>query len=66
MGESPTASALYIASLAEELARLARTHGFETLAYLLDLAGLEADQLSKSSRAGSSTRPGAGGPGGEE
>jgi hypothetical protein len=49
-GESPGASALYIASLAEELARLARTHGFETLAYLLDLARLEADHISKSSR----------------
>lgn len=49
MGESPGASALYIASLAEELARLARTHGFETLAYLLDLARLEADHISKSS-----------------
>ena len=49
MGESPGASALYIASLAEEPARLARTHGFETLAYLLDLARLEADHISKSS-----------------
>jgi hypothetical protein len=66
MGESPAASALYIASLAEELARLARTHGFETLAYLLDLAGLEADQLSKSSRASSSAREAASGQGGEE
>jgi hypothetical protein len=53
-GDSPAASALYIASLAEELARVARTHGFETLAYLLDLARLEADQISKSSRSNSS------------
>jgi hypothetical protein len=52
MGESPGAS-LYIASLAEELARLARTHVFETLAYLLDLARLEADHISNSS----STKP---------
>jgi hypothetical protein len=66
MGESPAASALYIASLAEELARLARTHGFETLAYLLDLARLEADQISKSFRSSSSTRQGGGGQGGEE
>jgi hypothetical protein len=56
MGESPGASALYIASLAEELARLAKTHGFETLAYLLDLARLEADHISKSSRSNSSSR----------
>jgi hypothetical protein len=66
MGESPAASALYIASLAEELARLARSHGFETLAYLLDLAGLEADQISNSSRSNPSTRQGTGGQGGEE
>jgi hypothetical protein len=55
-GESTAEAALYIASLAEELARLARTHGFETLAYLLNLARLEADQISKSS-GGSATRP---------
>jgi hypothetical protein len=56
MGQSPGASALYIASLAEELARLARTHGFETLAYLLDLARLEADHISKSSSSKSLSR----------
>jgi hypothetical protein len=66
MGESPAASALYIASLAEELAGLARTHGFETLAYLLDLARLEADQIAKSSRSNASARQGVGGQGGEE
>jgi hypothetical protein len=55
-GESTAEAALYIASLAEELARFARTHGFETLAYLLNLARLEADQISKSS-GGSATRP---------
>jgi hypothetical protein len=55
-GESTIEAALYIASLAEELARFARTQGFETLAYLLDLARLEADQISKSSH-GSATRP---------
>jgi len=55
-GESTAEAALYIASLAEELARFARTHGFETLAYLLNLARLEADQISKSS-SGSATRP---------
>jgi hypothetical protein len=48
------------------LARLARSHGFETLAYHLDLAGLEADQISKSSRSNPSTRQGTGGQGGEE
>lgn len=42
-----SAAALYIASLAEELARLAKSHEFEALAYLLDMARLEADQLAK-------------------
>lgn len=37
-------AALYIASLAEELARLAKSHDLEALAYLLDMARLEADQ----------------------
>jgi hypothetical protein len=41
--------------LSEELG-FARAHGFETLAYLLDLARLEADQISKSS-GGPATRP---------
>ncbi len=34
--------AAYVASLAGELSRLARGHGFSTLAYLLDMARLEA------------------------
>lgn len=49
MGESTGDAALFIASLAEELARLAKSHGLEMLAYLLDLARLEADHISKSS-----------------
>jgi hypothetical protein len=40
-------TALYIASLAEELARLAKRHEFDSLAYILDMARLEADQISK-------------------
>ena len=39
--------ALYIASVAEELSRLAKGHDLEALAYLLDMARLEADQVSK-------------------
>ncbi len=39
--------ALYIGSLAEELARLAKNHEFGALAYILDMARLEADQVSK-------------------
>ncbi len=40
-------AALYIASLAEELALLARSHDLDALAYILDMARLEADQISK-------------------
>jgi hypothetical protein len=45
-GSKPDA-ALYIASLAEELSRLAKSHEFDALAYILDMARLEADQVSK-------------------
>lgn len=40
-------AAVYIASLADELARLAKRHDLDTLAYILDMARLEADQISK-------------------
>ena len=33
--------------MAEELARLAKSHNLEALAYILDMARLEADQISK-------------------
>ncbi|MGO9702708.1 MAG: hypothetical protein ACLPX7_26000 [Xanthobacteraceae bacterium] len=39
--------ALYIGSLAGELAQLAKDHKFDALAYILDMARLEADQVSK-------------------
>jgi hypothetical protein len=40
-------AALYIASLAVELARLAKRHDLDALAYLLEMAGLEADQTAR-------------------
>ena len=40
-------TALYIASMISELSRLAKSHNLDTLAYLLDMARLEADQVSK-------------------
>ncbi len=51
-GHQPEASdtpdtALYIASIADELARLAKSHNLEALAYILDMARLEADQIAK-------------------
>jgi hypothetical protein len=59
MGESTSDAALSIASLTEELARIAKAHGLETLAYLLRLARLEADQISKS-LSGHAARPSGG------
>jgi hypothetical protein len=44
--DAPTA-AHYIASLTQELAELAKSHEFEALAYILDMARLEADQICK-------------------
>jgi methyl coenzyme M reductase subunit C-like uncharacterized protein (methanogenesis marker protein 7) len=40
-------AALYIASLADELARFAKSHDLEALAYILDMERMEADQISK-------------------
>jgi len=38
----PGAFAAYVVAISEELARLARANGLTTLAYLLDMARLEA------------------------
>ena len=43
----PQEAARYIASLAEELAQPAKSHKLETLAHILDMARLEADQISR-------------------
>jgi hypothetical protein len=43
----PQEAARYIASLAEELAQLAKSHKLETLTHILDMARLEADQISR-------------------
>jgi hypothetical protein len=40
-------AAEYIASLAEELARLAKSYELEALAHILDMARLEAEEISK-------------------
>jgi hypothetical protein len=42
--ETPNGAAQYIASLAEQLAELARRNGLETLSYILEMARIEADQ----------------------
>ena len=54
-GTSPKSSkdaAIYIATLAGELAEMARGHGLESLAYILEMARLEADQVVKASGEG--------------
>ena len=47
--QSPRAAALYIGRLSAELGRLARRHHFEPLAYILEMARIEADQIAKGS-----------------
>lgn len=45
--ETPDSAAHYIATLAEELAQMARRNGLDTLSYILEMARLEADQVVK-------------------
>ena len=45
--ETPDSAAHYIATLTEELARIARRNGLDTLSYILEMARLEADQITK-------------------
>jgi hypothetical protein len=47
--QSPGATALYIGALTRELAMLARRYRMDSLAYILDMARLEADQIAKNS-----------------
>ncbi|MFG1212309.1 hypothetical protein V5F72_06345 [Xanthobacter flavus] len=42
------ATAAYVAAITAELSRLARSHGFTTLAYVLDMARQEARALADS------------------
>jgi hypothetical protein len=51
--ETPDTAASYIASLTEQLAALARRNGLDALGYILDMAQLEAHQVSKESCQGS-------------
>jgi hypothetical protein len=40
-------TAVYVAALSSDLAGLARRHGLSTLAYLLDMARLEAETAAR-------------------
>ena len=43
----PAAAADYVAAMSATLALLARRNGLETLGYLLDMARLEAENLTR-------------------
>ena len=44
---SASDAALYIASIADELSRLAKNYDLDSLAFILEMARLEADEVSK-------------------
>ncbi len=52
LASDPAAVATYVAQLAEELAQLSRRGGLTTLAYILDMARLEARGVAASARPG--------------
>ena len=45
--ETPRSTAQYIASLADEMARMAERNRLDTLRYLLEMARQEAEQIAK-------------------
>ncbi|MGB6504173.1 MAG: hypothetical protein WBE99_12085 [Xanthobacteraceae bacterium] len=45
--ETADSAAQYIATITHELAQIARRNGLDTLGYILDMAQLEADPVSK-------------------
>ncbi|MFG1181243.1 hypothetical protein [Xanthobacter versatilis] len=49
----PASAAAYIATFTAELSRLAESHGLTTLAYILEMARLEAKSLADDPLAGS-------------
>jgi hypothetical protein len=49
-GSEQVAAAQYVASLSGELAEIARRHRLDTLAHILDMARLEAEQAGAPSR----------------
>ncbi len=44
---SPESVAFYIGAMTQELGQLAKANGLDALGYLLDMARLEADEISK-------------------
>jgi hypothetical protein len=46
-GETPDSAAHYIATITNELAKIARRNGLDSLSYILEMARIEADQIAK-------------------
>lgn len=46
--DEPVSAAIYISAMTLELAQLAKSNGLAPLAYILDMARLEAEEVSKS------------------
>ncbi len=44
---SPTEAAAYVAEMTADLALIARRHGLDALGYILDMARLEAENVSR-------------------
>jgi hypothetical protein len=49
IGDEQATVADYVATLSADLAVMARRHGLDTLGYLLDMARLEAENVSRHS-----------------
>lgn len=47
--QTPRSATLYIGRMSAELGRLARRYRLEPLAYILDMARLEAEQIARES-----------------
>lgn len=47
---TPQSAAAYIADLTRDLARIARSHGLQTLGYILEMARVEAEATSGAGR----------------
>jgi hypothetical protein len=45
--DDPATAACYVATLAAELAAIARQHHFDALSYILDMARLEAENTNR-------------------
>jgi hypothetical protein len=45
--DGAVSAAIYIATLADELARLAKSHDLDVFAYILNMARFEADRVAK-------------------